>query len=118
MLPVFAFLLLSFEVDLDEVLAGELVDELLEVGIRLDFEGFALFVGVLDGGFIDPLELSGDEVVELLVLEGSLVELVSVVVGDDCFHCKDNKVGIGKYLSENNLLITDAIKDSIGKINK
>ena len=118
MLPVFAFLLLSFEVDLDEVLAGELVDELLEVGIRLDFEGFALFVGVLDGGFIDPLELSGDEVVELLVLEGSLVELVSVVVGDDCLHCKDNKVGIGKYLSENNLLITDAIKDSIGKINK
>ena len=86
MLPVFAFLLLSFEVDLDEVLAGELVDELLEVGIRLDFEGFALFVGVLDGGFIDPLELSGDEVVELLVLEGSLVELVSVVVGDDCLH--------------------------------
>ena len=86
MLSVMALFLVSSEANLDEVLAIELIDNLVEFGIRFDFDLFSFLVGIIDGGLVHSGELFGDEVLDLFELNGSFVELVSLVVSDDCFH--------------------------------
>ena len=103
------FFLVSLEVDLDEVLALKLINKLGQLGIGLNFNLFSFFVVVIDDGLVHSRELFGDEVLELLELDGSFVELIFLVVSDDCFHFKDNREGVRKYLSNNNLIISDAI---------